>query len=308
MNARDYQLWQRFQYRVRLLSPDLAKALLDAFDVIRQSLTEAELERLLNGEDSLLDRAFIPVRDQIKAAVSQGFRVTIPQLPKAGKINGTVAVNFDTLNPRVIDAIRQLDSRVINTLKQEIRETVKAYTENALRDGVGPRALARDLKPIIGLAPNQNEAVNNFRKALEGTNPNASPTDYKLRDRRFDAALRKGNLSESQIETMTNAYRRKMLTFNATTNARTTTLDAMKLGQKLSWDDAITKGLVEKGTLIKRWSGVMDDRERPEHVAMQGETIPYDSVFSNGEDIPGSSTFNCRCLAIVRVSTSTDPS
>jgi hypothetical protein len=301
-------LWLRMQRRAGRISPDFARSLLDAYAIIREALSPAEITRLIDAgqidaiiDDALLDRAVLNVRATIAETVKKGFQSTIPELPKGGKVDGQVAVAFDTLNPRVIDGIRELDSRVINTLKQEIRDTVRAHIENGLRDGKAPRTVARDLRQVIGLAPNQEEAVRNFERALRGENPNASPTDYKLRDRRFDALLRKGELTEAQIEKMTEAYRRKMLAFNAETNARTATLDAQKLGQKLSWDAAIEKGIVDPSNLYKRWVSVGDDRVRDEHVAMHGEEVPYQNHYSNGEDVPGESTFNCRCVSLFLV-------
>lgn len=46
----------------------------------------------------------------------------------------------------------------------------------------------------------------------------------------------------------------------------------------------------------KTWSGVLDDRERDEHVDLEGETVAIDDVFSNGLDYP--SEPNCRCTVI----------
>ena len=43
----------------------------------------------------------------------------------------------------------------------------------------------------------------------------------------------------------------------------------------------------------KTWSGVLDDKERDEHVAMEGETVGIDETFSNGLQFP--SEPNCRC-------------
>jgi SPP1 gp7 family putative phage head morphogenesis protein len=43
----------------------------------------------------------------------------------------------------------------------------------------------------------------------------------------------------------------------------------------------------------KQWSGVLDDKERDEHVAMEGETVGIDEEFSNGLQYP--SEPNCRC-------------
>ncbi len=297
----------RFQRRAAAQSPEMAKALLDAYKQIRDTLSPAEIERLITSgqldriiDDATLDRAVIKVRERIVESVQQGFKATVQDLPKAGVIDGQMAVMFDTLNPRVIDAVRALDSRVINTLKDEVRETVRAYVENGLRDGAAPKTIARNLRGVIGLAPNQELAVRNFENALRDGDMSKS-LRYKLRDRRFDGTVRKGAYSPEQIERMTDAYRRKMESFNANTNARTATLDSLKLGQRMSWEDAAKNGIVDRSALMMKWITVGDARVRPEHVAMNGEEVPFDGAFSNGESIPGESTFNCRCLARVFV-------
>lgn len=47
---------------------------------------------------------------------------------------------------------------------------------------------------------------------------------------------------------------------------------------------------------VKTWSGALDERERDEHVALEGETVGIDEKFSNGLDYP--SEPNCRCAPI----------
>ena len=49
-------------------------------------------------------------------------------------------------------------------------------------------------------------------------------------------------------------------------------------------------------SFTKTWSGVLDDKERDEHVAMEGETVAVGESFSNGLDYP--SEPNCRCTLI----------
>jgi hypothetical protein len=95
---------------------------------------------------------------------------------------------------------------------------------------------------------------------------------------------------------MTEAYRNRFIAFHADTVARTATLDASKLGQNLAWRGAIDSGAVDETSVLKRWVGVKDDREREEHLEMEGETVAFNDQFSNGEDIPGESTYNCRCI------------
>jgi hypothetical protein len=153
---------------------------------------------------------------------------------------------------------------------------------------------------VIGLAPNQLKAVDNFRQMLE--TGDAEALTRALRDRRFDKTIRnalKGDgLTPEQIDRMTDAYRKRFLAFNAETNTRTAALDAQKLGQRLTWEQAVARGDVDGSRLTKRWSGTLDDRERDSHLAMEGETVPWDQPYSNGQMQPGDSEYNCRCVSI----------
>ncbi|EYB67406.1 hypothetical protein DEIPH_ctg041orf0001 [Deinococcus phoenicis] len=46
--------------------------------------------------------------------------------------------------------------------------------------------------------------------------------------------------------------------------------------------------------MVKTWHTRIDGRERDEHRAMDGETVPIDEPFSNGLMQPGEP--NCRCV------------
>lgn len=266
-------------------------ALRRAFEIIRESLTDAELERLVSSgqletiinrllSDAVLDRAFIPVRERIRSTTQAAFRYTAPQLPGAGTINGTLAVMFDHLSPQVIAAINTLESKVITALQSDIREAVRTAVRTGLETGKGASYAAKQIRPIIGMSPTQVE--------------NAAKFEAKLREQGLDAAT---------IEQRVATYRKKAIALNAETNAGTATKDAYKRGQQLAWQDAVDKGVVDGARLRKQWIGVMDNRERPEHVAMEKQVQPYDSPYSNGEQVPGESTYNCRCVSRYFVAT-----
>lgn len=301
MTPAERAYWARAQRRAAVAQPDIAAAILRAFDIVRDALTDAELELLVRSgsidrllaevfSEAVMDRAFIPLRERIRSAVQQHVKYFVRELPKGGKVDGVLAVTFDYLAPVVIDAVRQLDTKVMQTLKDDARETVRAFVENGLRDGVNPKAVARDLRATVGLAPNQEEAVRNYRRELED---GRSTTARRLRDRRFDGA----DMTPERIDKAVAAYRRRFVAFHAETVSRTASLDALKLGHRLAWEDAAEKGVVDRARMVKRWSGVLDDRERDAHVAMEGETVPFDQPFSNGQMIPGDDEYNCRCLA-----------
>lgn len=291
----------------------MTSRILKAWEIIRESLTDAEVARLMKSgvfeeliEQALtepdLDRAFLAFRQQIRQTVEESYTLSIKDTPKAGKVDGVPAIAFDHLSPRVVEAVRFLESDAINRLKGDVKEITRAYIENGLRDGTSPKAVARQLRSVIGMAPNQARAVDNFEIMLRSGNGEA--LTRSLRDRRFDNTITKAfadgkRLSESQIETMTGAYKRKMIAYNANVNASTHTRDAYKLGQKLSWEDADQKGVIPEGfQAVKTWIHLDgQDDPRPHHEAMNGETVPVGENYSNGDSYAGEGDpWHCHCL------------
>lgn len=335
MTPSEKAFWLRVQRRVAVYEPRVAAALLRAFAVLRESIDARDLAALVatgNVEgairaalsDSVLDRAFAPFRAEIQSVTKSGFDYFARDLPHGGRVAGAPAVLFDYLSPNVIAAVGAVNTKVMTTLKADVREVVRAHIEAGLRAGLNPRTTAQGLQSVIGLAPNQAKAVANFRAQLEAGDRAALDRALKrgvLNDALGGTAARQGHaggagltpkqyatldrtlgnrpLTPKQIDAMVDAYRKRTLAWNAETNARTATLDTFKASQRLAWDEGKAQGLFEGLTLFKRWSGVLDDRERPEHVAMEGEVAPIDSPYSNGEMNPGESTYNCRCLSIV---------
>lgn len=303
MSPQEAVFWTRVTNRARAMQPELQRALLKALEYLKLRYSETEVARLIqNGEayrivetqfnEARLNAAYAVTRDRIRTGVGDAFKYIARDLPKQSTLN----IAFDILNPRVIDAVRQLETKSITTLNESIRETVKQHVEAGLASGKGPRVIARSLRDVIGLAPNQELAVRHFEEALRSGDMSKA-LGYKLRDKRFDKSLKSGTLSDERITRMVDTYRKRMIAWNAETNARTAALDAMKLGQKLAIDDAVRMGVYDPNRLVKTWVGVMDERERAEHVAMEKETVPYLMFYSNGEMIPGESTFCCRCIS-----------
>jgi len=290
---------RRVKRRAATLEPKLARAFTRDMEALARSLPPGTLERVIR--EGRLER-FLSERlspEQIRAAFADYQRVALDAVQQATEqmareIATTTAIRFNVLNPRVIDAVKQLNDRMMRGLSDGIRETVREQVRDGIEAGINPRQVARHLD--IALAPNQAAAVENYRAALAAGNA-AKARSYKLRDARFDRTVAKGNLSPAQIEKMTDAYARRMRAFNAETQARSAALDAERLGQRLSIEDAIDKGIYDRTRLFKRWVTAGDDRVRDEHREVNGETVPFDEEFSTGEMIPGESTYNCRCVA-----------
>lgn len=317
MSPADQAFWQLAQRRVAGLQPAVAAAVLRAFALLRAQLSEVQLARLIaSGDpdavlrqlltDPVLQSAFFPVREQIRTAIGRGVAYAaraVPSLPAppSSGISGTVGISFDVLNPKVIDAIRALETRVITSLESDVRETIRAIIENGLRDGSAPATIARDIRGMIGLGPTQLQEVENFRDALQGLN-GRTIADYTLRDKRFDRTVAKAlgadgkGLTSAQIDKMVQTYARRRIAQNAETISRTATAEAQKSGQRMAYQDAVDKGIVDGSRLRHMWIGVDDGRERPSHVAMNNESQPWDQPYSSGQMYPGEGEYNCRCV------------
>lgn len=184
-------------------------------------------------------------------------------------------MTFSPVAPSVIDAIRQLDTRVMRTLSDQVRDTARAYVENGLRNGKGPREIARELRQVLGLAPHQVEWVENYTIRLQGE-----------------------EVPGPKATKMIEKYESRLIAQNAEVNARTAALDAQKLGQHLAFQQQVEAGDINGDALTKRWSGTLDDRERDSHLAMEGNTVPWDEPYANGQMQPGENEWNCRCVSI----------
>jgi uncharacterized protein with gpF-like domain len=107
------------------------------------------------------------------------------------------------------------------------------------------------------------------------------------------------------MDRITEAYQRRFIAFHAETIARTTALDANKLGQELAFEQAADAGAVEPSRLVKRWVATLDDRVREAHAEMDGVEVMYDdpwNVPGEGPQMyPGEGTYNCRCASVYRL-------
>lgn len=313
MTPAERRLLAAFERQAADARPELRAALVRLFAALRAALTDAELERLLRTTDvegivALVQDAFTesrvqPVREAIRTAYRRAAERQLFALPPTVPRTLRVDAAFDVLSPRVLEAIRTLESRALTALTEDAAATVRQVVTRGLVDGVGPRALIPELRGAIGLGPTQEQAVANFRAAL-ASGDFAKARGYALRDQRFSLALPKGTaLPPERIDRMVDAYRKKYLALNAETQARTAALDAVRAGQRAAWDATLEQGDIDRRRLLKKWRTTLDGRERPEHHAMDGVEIPFDEHFAvdGGVLVPGQNTYNCRCALTYRL-------
>jgi uncharacterized protein with gpF-like domain len=302
------QLIRRVENRVRRLQPDIVTALLASFRRLQGELSDSDLVDLAKGivpvesllGDTVLRRAFLPYQVALRKATERGSDMVLADLPTfAGKAKPTAAAFFNFLEPKIIEGVRALENRALDTLTDNVKEVTRAFVENGIRDGKNPRETARQLRKVIDIAPHQQRYVANLERELRSLSP-----DFKqrvLRDRRYDSqilkAIKDGKpLTDAQIEKITGAYTRRFAAHNTEVVTRQATLDTYRLSQRLTWEESIRNGYVDAGVLWKVWvhSDIVD-QPRPEHVALNGTAVPFDQPYPNGQMSAGEGDFGCRC-------------
>jgi hypothetical protein len=298
MSPLEIRLARQFALRSAKLAPDLASAILATIKELQAAIQAGEMARaiqlgtyLQKIDDILAEPSYSGIRSEVRRAIQEAIRFQAPDVPKGP--TKAVSVGFDILNPVHIEAARSLETRVIQQFKDDTRGAIKQAVERGLAEGKGPYAISKSLRDVVGLAPSQEMAVANFRQALEEGKVGRAMR-YTLRDKRLKISK---EMTPAQIDKAVNAYRKRFIAHHADTVSRSATLDALKKGQQLAWEQAIENGAVDRNRLYKKWVSVGDDRVRPEHVAMNGEEVHFDSVYSNSEMVPGETTWNCRCLS-----------
>lgn len=285
-----------------LLQPELNGALLRGIDRLLEAVPESAIVAALESggaaavvalfDEATIAAAFGTVAPAIAEAVREAAQAAARDLPRARELTGV----FNVLNPRVVESVREINTKVMRSLTDSVRATVRQNAERGLVEGVNPRTSARAIRSVIGIGPTQEQQVQNYRRALEQGDA-AKALTYAKRDRRFDGTVRKGNLSAAQIERMTDIYRKRRIALNAASVSRTAALDAVRSAQRLSWEAAADRGIVERDLLRKQWIATQDARTRDEHEALHLSVVGFDEAFANGEVTPGESTYSCRCVA-----------
>lgn len=313
MSAGERRLWNQIRQRAGRLAPELQREIEKGFRTVRDNLSTAEMARLIDGarseafitglfDDASINRAFDPARARLIASVGDATGGFIRELPGGGKVGGAVVSGFNVLDPRIREAVGKLDTRVMSSLRGEIRETVREAYRQGITAGHAPNKIARTIRDTVGLAPNQLEVVVNFRKALEAGDYSKA-FRYRLRDKRFDRTLAKLKASgaaptTAQVNRMTAAYHARRLTQNARVHATTAANDSQRLGRHLATQAGIDNGILPAELMRSRWSSSGDGKERPTHAEANGEVVRFGDPFSTGDVIPGASEWGCRCIKV----------
>lgn len=251
----------------------------------------------------------------LDAAVTAAF-ISGGQMVREAAPKFAVSFGFDGRAFRAEQWARQNAANLVVNISNEQADALRVMTQERIAQGVNGRKLAREVRSVVGLAPNQIQTVNNVRADLESLSPNYF--SRSLRDKRFDGivrrAIRDGRpLSQVDIDRITQRYADRALNFRATTIARTESLNALRAGRDEGIRQAIDQGAIAPGATQKVWDSSGDSRVRQDHAIMNGQSVGMNEAFvaPDGSRLmyPGDSSLgagadqiiNCRCIVDYRV-------
>lgn len=300
---------------------------LEQLALIRDQTTIRTIQRLiLEGNlEGVVEAVNAVSAARIGATGTQAY-VTSGQEAAAfisGALN--VAVDFDQINFRAVQAMQANQLRLVNGFTQTQTQVTRRALIDGIERGINPRAIAREIKDSIGLTPRQLQFVQNYRRALESGD--LSALDRRLRDARFDRTVRSAfadgrALTRDQVDKMVGRYRQRWIAHRATVISRTEALRSAHEGTQEMYRQGIESGLLNPETLVRRWIPTPDDRTRDPHRAEGMQTIEVvgvDTPFITGLGSallhPGDTSFGapaedviqCRCALTTRFQAAQNP-
>lgn len=281
------------------LEPVLARSILDGLrrmgdsadlDAIGDALSSGDVSTVLRALAIDSTAAFASLSPILQGGLYAAGAATATTI----RLTSTQFV-FNQLNPRLISWLQTYSLGLIRQIGDSTREAVRTILTTGMTDGRNPKAVAREIKGIVGLTERQARAVTNYRRELEtfherrtgggygvgstidrvnGTQvlrPDAdgSPldgiTERRLRDFRYDGQLSRAvssgvPLRPEQIDRMVFAYERKYLAYRARTIARTEALRTTNMGVQDAWRQAIEGGSMQEAQVRRMWVVSRDER------------------------------------------------
>lgn len=196
-------------------------------------------------------------------------------------------------------------ARVVREFASSQRRATSEVLARGAAAGKSPRQLTRDFRASLGLSPQQAQASASYRLALEAGSVQALTRE--LRDRRFDATVRRGDpLTPAQVDRMVERYEERLLARRAAVIAGTEALRSVHEGAEEATLQLMEGGGASPAQVQQVWHTQGDHRVRDSHSPMSGQVRPWGIPFRSGNgnllrhpgdlDAPASDSVNCRCF------------
>jgi len=264
----------------------------------------------------LRDGMYSTLTEQIRAVYGEsGSLILASDLPR------NFDMDFDINNPRAESWLRMNSSSLITgNLMPEQRAAIQEILQSGMSKGQNPTSTALDIVGriskqtgrrqggVIGL--NQQQAKFAVNMAADLENLDCRYFSRKLRDRRFDNAVRKAiesgkPLSRKVQNKIVARYEGRLLKHRGDTIARTETLQSLNAANDEALQQVVQEGLAPRNAVVRVWRHSFSANERPGHLMMEGQRRGLDELFVNPITFasllypgsgPASEVINCRCF------------
>lgn len=238
----------------------------DTSDGISPALISAMLRAF---EQALTDRG----QPAMERALLIGARFAWDRLP----VSATVGYTFDLVNPEAVLWAQLRAATFVTGVSDETRRAIRALIARALSDGIAPRDVAKQIRPLIGLTERDALAVGNLQTRL----------------------IEEGR-SARAIERLVTRYANRLLRLRAETIARTEIMAAANSGQVALWDNSVRDGLLIAGEWDKAWLTAHDERTCPRCGPLDGVRTAFPNGTFPGADGRPPLHPRCRCAVVAR--------
>jgi hypothetical protein len=202
-----------------------------------------------------------------------------------------VSAFFNRTNPHSLDWIRAHAAELVTQVSQESMLAIRDIIHTAFdpKTAMHPRESAKLIRQHIGLTSRQSSTLDRYRQQLVADG---------VRGKRLDS--------------MVEAYRKKMIRRRAENIARTETIRASAEGQQRLWEDSAEQGYID-GALTKRiWIMHRDGREckhvcPPMKGQLKGMKEPFITGIGDSVMTPPAHP-SCRCAIGLKPVAAAQPS
>lgn len=260
------------------------------------------LERLGHALRPALNRLAV-VHDQTAIAETASIGGLAKARPSFLRTPDVIQLTYDPLDQQTVAAQRAAREAVVQRIEQATERTAQQTIARGLTERQTPAAIARDLRATLSMTEPEANAIQSYRRALE--QPGKSALNRALRDRRYDAALRRAAdrgevLDDGRIDRMVDRYADKYRAYRAERIARTETLRAANQGRQDAWRQYAARTGRSGADIRKFWLTAGDELVCPVCRAIpqwNPDGVPLDGSY----DSPNGSVFMppehpfCRC-------------
>ncbi len=297
-----------------LIEKHLGKGYLELADFLRDQNSLNDIEaRLIAGDYHAaigkIEDAAAKLAAEIHRSYVTAGRTEAEWLDSLPKMSDKL-VRFDEVNDRAVRRARENEYKLVQGYAVEQREKTRAVLTEGLARGANPREMARDLRDGLGLTPDQDQHVRNYRRSLEQGDWNKA-LGYELSVGRTDRTVSRlqrdgGGLSAKQIDDAVDRYRTNKINHRAEVIARTEALRSANEGSADLFRQAIERGDIDADQMITTWhAGPGTADARAMHQAMDGKSVKVGQMFilPDGTQMPHPGVgpvehvANCRCTA-----------